>query len=269
LVQISFITNERIQNYFKLDSTIELNRIYNENNLDTMKRMPDKFVDLVITSPPYNMRTRIRNGEYTTREKSEHFSKKYTHFGDDLPIHEFYSFHCEVLRELLRVAKIICYNFQIVTGSKEAFFKIIGDFNRDIKDIIIWDKGSGQPAMHGMVLNSCYEMILILEDDKRAGRAIQNAKFNRGEMNNILRIGRGKNVVDGHSAVFPERLVGELINAFSEEGNLIYDPFMGTGTTGMVAHKLNRNWIGSEIVPPHVQIAKKRITPCLTQKKLF
>jgi site-specific DNA-methyltransferase (adenine-specific)/modification methylase len=221
--------------------------------------MPDKFVDLVVTSPPYNMRTRIRNGKYTTREKSEHFSKKYKHFGDDMPIDDFYLFHSEVLRELLRVSKIVCYNFQIVTGSKEAFFKIIGDFNRDIKDIIIWDKGSGQPAMHGMVLNSCYEMILILEDDKRAGRVIQNAKFKRGEMNNILRIGRGKKVVDSHSAVFPQKLVYELINAFSREGDLVYDPFMGSGTTALVASRMNRRYIGSEISEEYFKISNDRI----------
>ena len=54
--------------------------IFNEDCLETMKRLKDKSVDLVVTSPPYNMRTRIRNGEYTTRELSEHFSKKYSHF---------------------------------------------------------------------------------------------------------------------------------------------------------------------------------------------
>jgi site-specific DNA-methyltransferase (adenine-specific) len=237
-----------------------INQIHNENCLETMARMPDNFVDLVVTSPPYNMRTRIRNGEYTTREKGEHFSKKYKHFDDAMPIHDFYSFHSEALRELLRVAKIVCYNFQIVTGSKEAFFKIIGDFNRYIKDIIIWDKGSGQPSMHGMVLNSCYEMILILEDDKMAGRAIQNAKFKRGEMNNILRIGRGKKVLDGHAAVFPERLATELIKAFSVEGNLIYDPFMGSGTTAVAAISENRNYIGSEISSEYVKAAEKRIS---------
>ena len=237
----------------------EINKIYNEPNLETMSKMPDKFVDLVITSPPYNMRTRIRNGEYTTREKSEHFSKKYKHFDDDLPIDEFYKQHSEILRELLRVSKIVCYNFQIVTGSKEAFFKIMGDFARDIKDVIIWDKGHGQPAMHGQVLNSCYEMILILEDDKRAGRAIQNAKFKRGEMNNILRLGRGQNVSDVHGAVFPEELPYELMKAFSIEGDLVYDPFIGSGTTAIVAEKLNRNYIGSEISPEYYRIAQSRI----------
>jgi len=248
---------------------MEINKIYNENCLDTLKRMPEKFVDLVVTSPPYNMRIRIRNGEYTTREKIEHFSKKYKHFDDALPINEFYEFHSEVLKELLRVSKIVCYNFQIVTGSKEAFFKIIGDFNKDIKDIIVWDKNSGQPAMHEQVLNSCYEMILVMEDDKKCGRVIQNAKFKRGEMNNILRLGRGKKVSDIHGAIYPEILVGELIMAFSEKGNLIYDPFMGSGTTGIVSHKLDRNWIGSEIAEEYCNIANKRIENEKSQTKLF
>jgi len=246
---------------------MEINKIYNEDCLVTMGNMPDKFVDLVVTSPPYNMRTRIRNGQYTTREKSEHFSKKYKYFEDALQINDFYEFHSKVLTELLRVSKIVCYNFQIVTGSKEAFFKIIGDFNKYIKDIIIWDKGSGQPAMHKMVLNSCYEMILILEDDKRAGRAIQNAKFKRGEMNNILRIGRGKKVSDVHSAIFPEQLPFVLISAFSEKESLIYDPFMGSGTTGLVASKLGRNYIGSEISKEYCDIIKQRINQ--TNQSLF
>ncbi len=238
---------------------MESNKIHNESCLDTLKRFEDKSIDLVVTSPPYNMRTRIRNGKYTTREKSEHFSKKYKHFDDALPIEEFYSFHSEVLNELLRVSKIVCYNFQIVTGSKEAFFKIIGDFNKHIKDIIIWDKGNGQPAMHGMVLNSCYEMILVLEGDQKAGRVIQNAVFKRGEMNNILRIGRGKRISDVHGAVFPEELPITLINAFCKEGDVVYDPFMGAGTTAVACIKTNRNFIGSEIQKEYCEIINKRI----------
>lgn len=248
---------------------MELNKVYNESCIDTMVKMNDKFVDLVVTSPPYNMRTRIRNGKYTTREKADHFSKKYKHFEDALSIEEFYSFHSSVLKELLRVSKIVCYNFQIVTGSKEAFFKIIGDFNKNIKDIIIWDKGSGQPAMHSNVLNSCYEMILILEDDKKCGRVIQNAKFKRGEMNNLLRIGRGKKVSNIHGAIFPEELPSVLIKAFSNEGNLVYDPFMGSGTTAKVATVLNRNYIGSEIVKEYYEISKNRIVTPVSIENLW
>jgi DNA modification methylase len=74
-------------------------------------------------------------------------------------------------------------------------------------------------------------------------------------MNN--KIGRCKACL--FSAIYPEMLAGELIKAFSEKGNLIYDPFMGSGTTGMVAHKLDRNWIGSEITEEYCKIAETRI----------
>jgi site-specific DNA-methyltransferase (adenine-specific) len=248
---------------------MEINKIYNEDCLDTMERMRDKEIDLTVTSPPYNMRTRIRNGKYTTREKGEHFSKKYKHFDDALSVEDFYTFHSKVLKELLRVSKIVCYNFQIVTGSKEAFFKIIGDFNKDIKDIIVWDKGHGQPAMHEKVLNSGYEMILILEDDKKAGRVINNATFNRGEMQNILRLGRGKKISNIHGAIFPEALPTAIIKAFSNEEDLVYDPFMGSGTTAIASILNKRNFIGSEISNEYTDIANKRVKQHQAQLTMF
>ena len=227
--------------------------------LEVMKDIPDKSIGLIFTSPPYNMRTRIRNGKYTTREKSEHFSKKYKHFNDALSIEDFYNFHSKAIKEMLRISKVVVYNFQIVTGSKEAFFKIIGDFNKDIKDIIVWDKGHGQPAMHGNVLNSCYEMLLILEDDKKAGRVISNSTFKRGEMQNILRIGRGKKISDIHSAIFPIELAENIITNFSNENDTVLDPFAGSGTTGVACKNLNRNYILIEKKPEYVKICNDRL----------
>jgi len=240
-----------------------MNKIILGNCAEELQKLKSKSVDLVFTSPPYNMRTRIRNGKYTTREKSEHFSKKYKHFDDALPIFEFYDFHEGILKELLRVSKVVAYNFQIVTGSKEAFFKLMGRFHKDIKDIIIWDKGHGQPAMHEKVLNSCYEIILILEDDKKAGRMIQNSTFGRGLFNNILRVGRPKKVSKEHGAVFPEELAEQIIRNFSKEGDVVLDPFIGSGTTAVVSKRLNRKFIGIEIIPEYVDIANKRLSQCV------
>lgn len=237
---------------------MKTNICYQGDCLEVMKNIEDKSIDLTVTSPPYNMRTRIRNGKYTTREKSEHFSKKYQHFDDALPIDDFYSFHKNCITEMLRISKIVIYNFQIVTGSKEAFFKIIGDFNKDIKDIIIWDKGFGQPAMHEKVLNSAYELMLVLEGDKKCGRVIQNAIFKRGEMQNILRVNRVK-PPKGHSAIFPPELIKQIIKNFSKEEDLILDPFMGTGTTALVCKELNRNFIGCEISSEYCDIIKERV----------
>lgn len=249
---------------------MELNKIYTGDCLEVLKGVESDSVDLVFTSPPYNMRTRIRNGKYTTREKSEHFSKKYDHFGDDMPIDKFYLFHKQVLAELSRVSRIAVYNIGIVTGSKEAFFKIIGDFSESIKDIIVWDKGYGQPAMHGKVLNSCYELLLIFENG--AGRAIQNSYFNRGELDNIFRIGRPKENYSSHSAIFPLELANKVIINFSKEGDLVLDPFLGSGTTAVACKELNRNYIGIELNPEYVKIAEKRLRnttpPLLTRQSL-
>ena len=93
-----------------------VNAIYNENCLDTLSRLQDKSVDLVLTSPPYNMNLRIRNGKYCSRQIiKEEFSTKYQDFPDNMPIDEYYQLHKKILLELIRVSHITFYNIQIVT----------------------------------------------------------------------------------------------------------------------------------------------------------
>jgi site-specific DNA-methyltransferase (adenine-specific) len=121
---------------------LELNQIYNESCLDTLRKMPDDFVDVVVTSPPYNMNLRIRNGQYCSRQIVKEISTKYDGFDDNLPIAEYNKFHSDVLTELLRVSNLVFYNIQIVTGSKRSIFKMIGDFSESLKDIIVWDASS-------------------------------------------------------------------------------------------------------------------------------
>jgi site-specific DNA-methyltransferase (adenine-specific) len=74
---------------------------------------------------------------------------------------------------------------------------------------------------------------------------------------------------EAHFATFPEDLIVPCIKAGSPEGGIVYDPFSGAGTTAVVSHKLNRNWIGSEISAEYCKIAEKRIEPYLMQQKLF
>lgn len=228
--------------------------------LEVMKTFKDKSFDLTVTSPPYNMRTRIRNGEYTEREKSEHFSKKYSNFDDALSIEDYFDFHKNCISEMLRISPLVFINFQIVTGSKEAWFKLIGEFSKYIKDVVIWDKGEGQPAMHDLVINRSYELILILENPASAGRAFKNSYFERGTMSDVWRLGRGRNsLTSEHTATFPEELAKKVINGWTKEGDRILDPFLGTGTTLVAAKQLNRNAVGIEISPEYCKIAQQRL----------
>ncbi len=259
---------------------MELNKIYNEDCLTTLKKMKDDSIDLVVTSPPYNMNLRIRRkkgkgkyedgawGEYTSRQIVKEFSSKYEQFDDNLPIDEYNALHTEILTELLRVSPLVFYNISIVTGSKRSVFKMIGDFNEQLKDIIIWDKGHGQPAMAEQVLNRRTELILVFDKHDAISRQfLEKGRFKRGTLEDIWVIKRQQSKLKGHGAVFPEKLVETVLTNFTDENDVIYDPFMGTGTTALVAQNLNRNYIGSEISEKYITVAQDRLRN--SQQQLF
>ena len=236
-----------------------INKIFNESCLDTMKRIPDNFVDVVITSPPYNMNLRIRNGEYCSRQIVKEISTKYEDFPDNLPIDEYYKFHSEVLKELLRISNLVFYNVQIVTGSKRAIFKMIGEFSENLKDIIIWDKRYGQPAIGEQVLNRRSELILVFEKDYPISRQFRSAVFKRGTLDDVWVIDRERKNVEGHGATFPEKLISTILENFTMKIDISYDPLIGPGTTAVVSKKLGRNFIGSEISKKYYKECNKRL----------
>ena len=240
---------------------MKINEIYNEDCLKTLRKMKNNSVDLVITSPPYNMNLRIRNGKYCSRQIVKEISTKYTDFDDNMPIDEYNKFHSEVLSELIRTSSLIFYNIQIVTGSKRSIFKMMGDFSDYLKDIIVWDKGNAQPAIQKQVLNRRSELILVFDKDYPISRQYrEKGCFDRGTIDDIWQIKRAKNKGEEyHGATFPEQLVEKIIINFSKKGDLIYDPFMGTGTTAVVATAMNRNFIGSEICEKYIEIANNRL----------
>jgi site-specific DNA-methyltransferase (adenine-specific) len=237
-----------------------INTIFNESCIDTMKRIPNDFVDVVITSPPYNMNLRIRNGEYCSRQIVKEISTKYEDFSDNMPIEDFYEFHSSVLKELLRISNLVFYNIQIVTGSKRAFFKMIGEFSESLKDIIIWDKRYAQPAIGEQVMNRRSELILVFEKDYPISRQFRSATFKRGTLDDVWVIDRERSNVEGHGATFPQKLIFTILENFSKEGDVIYDPFMGTGTTAAVAKKIGRKYIGSEISKRYFDLCIDRLS---------
>lgn len=234
--------------------------VFNESCLDTMARLSEDSVDVVITSPPYNMNLRVRNNKHCSRQITKEFSTKYNGFTDNLAMDEYFRFHKEVLDRLLEISPLVFYNVQLVTGNKQAVFKLFGEFSQKIKDVIIWDKLNAQPAMQFGVLNSQYEMIIIFDKHNAISRQFKDALFERGTLSNVWYIKRQRVKSDVyHGATFSEELVEKILTNFVSKGSKVYDPFAGTGTTGVVAKRLGYEFIGSEIVSSYADLANKRI----------
>jgi DNA modification methylase len=238
---------------------MELNKIYTENCLDTMARMPNEYVDLVITSPPY----------------------------DNLRTYNGYSFDFEsVAQELYRVSKPDGIIVWVVgdatingseTGSsfKQALhFQSIGF---KLHDTMIYEKNS--PAYPASATSNRYTQIfeymfvfakgkvpkhlIIDKPNKWAGHKDFSGKLKNpvpdfSPRNNIWKYTTSFNGVK-HPAPFPEALASDHVISWSSEGMLVYDPFMGSGTTAIASIKSQRNFIGSEISDEYVTLANERI----------
>ena len=227
--------------------------------LEKMKDIPDGSIDMVFTSPPYNMNLRIRNGAHCSRQIVKELSTKYEGFDDNLSMEDYFNFSVSVVSEMLRVSDLVFYNVQFLTGNKSALYKLIGHYHDKIKEFIVWDKINAQPAIGEKVLNSRFEVILIFQNSHPESRKFNTAQFTRGTLQNLWQIKRGEKIDKSHRATFPEELVELVIKNFSLNESTILDPFMGTGTVGVVCKKTNRNFIGVELLPPYFKIAEKRI----------
>lgn len=263
----------------KIDN-FEIDTIYNEDCLATMKRMPDGFVDLVVTSPPY----------------------------DNLREYNGFSFDFEsIAKELYRVTKdggvvVWIVNDATINGSETGtsfrqalYFKEIG-FN--LHDTMIWEKISPFTFDDRYIANFEYMFVLskgkpkatnLICDRKNIWGGVPvhgtlrqkgdslteiNGKGKRevkeyGARLNTWNIPAEKNNKTGHPAVFPEKLVAGHIITWSNEGDLVYDCFLGSGTTAIVADRYNRHFVGSEISKEYFDIAERRIKLEQAQLSLF
>lgn len=228
---------------------IEINKIYNEDCLLTMKSMPDNFIDLVVTSPPY----------------------------DNLREYNGYSFDFQnTAKELYRVVKPNSVVVWVVgdatingnetgTSFRQAlYFKEIG-FN--LHDTMIYEK-SGMANPSSTRYHQIFEYMFVFckgkiktfnpikdRENKYKGFAGGEQSFREdyGMRFNIWRYSNGggntskdKNAFN-HPAPFPDKLAEDHILSWSNENDLVYDPFMGSGTTAIACINLKRNYIGSEI----------------------
>jgi len=230
------------------DGTHPAIQLFHGSCLDVMPSLPKDSASMIITSPPYNMNLRIRNGKYCSRQIVKELSTKYENYADNMPIDEYFDFNVKVVDECLRIAPIVFYVVQFVTGNKRALFRLMGHFNEQLKEVIVWDKLHGQPAISAGVLNSRFESILVFTRNGAISRRFDIAHFERGSLDNIWGLGcaRGPSPRNYNGARFPDSLVHKIITNFWQGGTVL-DPFMGSGTTVKYCYKQNIPSMGVDI----------------------
>lgn len=254
---------------------ISVDNIYNMDCLAGMKQMEADSVDAVITSPPYNFGLRLHTGKYTKWTPGETFgytglpANRYDNrVNDALSMDDYYAWQCQCIDEMLRVTKgLVFYNIMMITGNKVAFLKLLGHYADRIREIMVWDKMSAEPAMHDGVLNREFEFVVVFDKNDCKGCQLPVMNASRGTLSNVLRIGKNKSAK--HRAAFPLLLPQTIIHYFTNSGGVILDPFLGSGTTAIAAIKEGRHYIGFELNREYYNDAEKQINAEKAQLKLF
>jgi len=266
---------------------IELNKIYNENCLNTLSKIPDNTIDLTVTSPPYD----------DLRSYNNYVIGKKTEFNG-------YSFDFEnISKELFRVTKeggILVWvvgdgtekGSETGTSFRQAlFFKEIG-FN--IHDTMIYMKNNfSNPSSNRY--HQIFEYMFVLSKGKpktfnsikdrknvyagqvgswgkNTSRQVDGTMIERkkkiiqeyGQRYNVWTYKTSKNgqedeIAYKHPAIFPIQLVKDHIISWTNPNDLVYDPFVGSGTTAKAAIQTQRNFLGSELSKEYFEICLKRI----------
>jgi len=201
--------------------------------LEVMKTMPDKSVDHVFTSPPYN---RKRNDKY------EHY--------DDTVV-DYYELIKESIEQSLRVSRgYVIFNIQKNYYNKADVFKLFGTFSDKIVEVIIWEKSNPMPAS-ALAITNAYEFFLVLGD--------KPLKSNTTYTKNIITTSVNGKMPESHKAVMKQEVADWFIEKFTKEGETILDPFAGTGTTALTSK--TRNYILIEKESAYIEIIKTRLSP--------
>jgi DNA modification methylase len=218
------------------------------------KLMNGEKAVLSFTSPPYNAgKSESLSGNTHTTDN------KYNEYNDNQSKSEYLDLLIGFTNNALMYSDYLICNIQSLAGNKVALIEYLFHYKDNFIDVAIWDKGHGAPAMAENVMTSAWEYMFFISSKEGASRAIPNANF-RGTIPNIYRgkPNRNNEFSNLHAATFPVDLPEWAIQ-FTNQKNIILDQFLGTGTTMVAAHQLNRKCYGMELDPKYCQVIIDRM----------
>lgn len=234
---------------------VELDKIYNENNLVTMSKIPSQFISGITCSPPYNL---------STKRKDVYYNNGYSDI-DGLSESDYIDIRVNEFKEFSRIMKetgVICYNISYHNENPILPTLLMTEVHRQtdltVADIICWKKSNSIPFQTSPTkLSRITELIYIIvkkdhlhdfETNKEVSTI--NEKTGQKFYKNYVNYIEAKNndgIKSKLKAAYSEELVFKLIDIYFKKGSIIYDPFSGLGTTARACKKSGLSFIGSEM----------------------
>ncbi len=234
--------------------SLNVNEIYNESCIDGLKKMKNDSVDLIFTDPPY-FQYRAKNVSRLKNHKDVVTEFEFDGFKTE---EEYLSFLEDVLRECFRIAKPGAAGY-IWCGDDFVSYinRIVEKVGFQFRKVIHWHKTNPFPAIYTrkMFANS---MELLVHFSKGTPKTWNHKHVN--EMHNFIEapICMGKERT-AHKTQKPLKVCIPFLEISSNPGDLVLDPFMGSGSTAVAAKMLGRNFIGFETNAEYCRIAEKRL----------
>jgi len=260
--------------------TMEINKIYNEDCLLTMDKLVSK-VDAIITSPPYNT---ARTG--ANERAFKNYENRYDIHLDNKTDNEYIDWSVSLFNgydKILKQNGTVLYNISYSSENTALIWKfvsgIIEKTNFITADVIVWKKNSAIPnnVSHNKLTRICEfifvfvrknELDTFFMNKKVTGISDSRQKYYENKFNFIEAPNNDRS--NGlNKATFSSVLVRSLLLLYTKPGDLVYDSFMGTGTTANACVIENRNYLGSELSAEQCRYAEKRLSDKMSQSQLF
>ena len=222
---------------------MELNKIYNMDCLDGMRQLPDNCVDLVVTDPPYVIET---SGAGIYKQADKQYVKELNNMKD--------GFSTQVLDELCRIMKKINIYFFC---SQKQIIPLLDYFVKGKKcnwNLLTWHKTNPVPACGNKYLTDTEYILFFREKGVKI-----YGEFKTKFTYYITPLNQSDKKKYGHPTIKPINIVTNLIVNSSLENGIVFDPFMGSGTTAVAAKECGRNFIGYELDSDYYEICNKRL----------
>jgi modification methylase len=249
-------------------STLPLDTILHGNCIESMNRLPAKSVDMIFADPPYNLQLKgelLRPNNSKVDAVTDDWDKFSSFSEYDRFTHEWLKAARRVLKDTGTIWVIGSYHniFRVGTALQDIGFWVLND--------IIWRKTNPMPNFRGARFTNAHETLIWCSKSEKAKgftfnyeamKALNDDLQMRSDW--LLPICSGAERVTvnghkGHATQKPEALLYRVLLATTKEGDVVLDPFFGSGTTGAVAKKLGRHYIGCEQEEKYVSLATDRL----------